>query len=130
MTKKYLQITLSRVLLLSAVLLMAASCNLVQKPTAATSVTQVGCNAQQASTNSSGSPIPANQCGMRLLVFSKTGGFRHASIKDGKIALQKLATEHNFSVDFTADATAFTDVSLAHYDAVVFLLTTGNILDD
>ena len=130
MMKKYWLITLSLVLLLSAALLTAASCNLVQRPTANTTVTQVSCNAQRASTTSSGSPTTTNQCSRRLLVFSKTGGFRHASIKDGKIALQKLATEHNFSVDFTEDATAFTDVNLAHYDAVVFLLTTGKMLDD
>src|SRR2546426_522213 len=128
--KKYWLITFSLVLLLAAALLTAASCNLVQGPTATTTVTQVGCNAQQASSNSSGSPTATNQCGRRLLVFSKTGGFRHASIKDGKIALQKLATEHNFSVDFTEDAAAFTDANLAHYNAVVFLLTTGKILDD
>lgn len=128
--KKYWLITFSLVLLLAAVLLTAASCNLVQKPPTATSGTQVSCNAQQASTNSGGSPSTTNQCIRRLLVFSKTGGFRHASIKDGKIALQKLATEHNFSVDFTEDAAAFSDANLAHYNAVVFMLTTGTILDD
>lgn len=128
--KKYWLITFSLVLLLAAVLLTAASCNLVQKPPTATPGTQVSCNAQQASTNSGGSPSTTNQCIRRLLVFSKTGGFRHASIKDGKIALQKLATEHNFSVDFTEDAAAFSDANLAHYNAVVFMLTTGTILDD
>jgi uncharacterized protein len=130
MMKKYWLITLTLILLLSAALLTAASCNLVHGPTTTTTVTQVSCNAQHASTNSSGSPTTTNQCSRRLLVFSKTGGFRHASIKDGKIALQKLAAEQNFSVDFTEDAAAFTDANLAHYDAVVFLLTTGTILDD
>lgn len=65
-----------------------------------------------------------------MLVFSKTGGFRHASIKDGKITLQKLVTEHNFTVDITEDAAAFTEANLAYYDAVIFLLTTGKIFDD
>lgn len=130
MIRKYWLVTFAPVFLLSAALLTAASCNLIHGPTATTTVTQVSCNAQQAGTNSSGSPATINQCSRRLLIFSKTGGFRHASIKDGKIALQKLATEHNFSVDFTEDAAAFTDANLAHYGAVVFLLTTGNILDD
>jgi uncharacterized protein len=129
MMKKYWLITLSLILLLSAALLAAASCNLVQGPTANTTVPQVSCNAQRSSTTSSGSPTTTNQCGRRILVFSKTDGFRHASIKDGKVALQKLATEHNFTVDFTEDANAFTDVNLARYNAVVFLLTTGTILD-
>jgi type 1 glutamine amidotransferase len=128
MFKRFRLITLLLVLLLSVALLAAASCNLAHGPTATSTVTQVSCNAPQIST--SGSTTTTNQCNRRLLVFSKTGGFRHASIKDGKIALQKLATEHNFSVDFTEDATAFTDANLAHYDAVIFLLTTGTILGD
>src|SRR5436305_14034136 len=71
-----------------------------------------------------------SNCRKRLLVFSKTGAFRHASIKDGKIALQKLAAEHNFAIDFSEDSTVFSDANLSQYNAVVFLLTTGNILDD
>ncbi len=89
------------------------------------SIPHIDCNAKQ----SSSSPT-TTACPGKLLVFSKTGAFRHASIKDGKIALQKLAAEHNFAIDFTEDAAAFTGANLAHYDAVVFLLTTGNILDD
>lgn len=129
MFKKSWLITLASILLLSGALLTAASCNLVREPT--NTVSQINCNGQQTSTISSCSPTAnAHYRNYRLLVFSKTGGFRHASIKDGKIALQKLATEHGFSVDFTEDATAFTDANLAHYDAVIFLLTTGTILDD
>ncbi len=128
MIKKPWPIALSLVLVLSVVLLTAASCNLVHgtSPT----VTQITCDGQQASTNGSSSPTTNNPCSRRLLVFSKTGGFRHASIKDGKIALRKLATEHKFEVDFSEDASVFTDANLTHYDAVVFLLTTGKILDD
>ncbi len=126
MFKKNWQIALS--LVLAAVLLTAASCNRVQG--SIKTATQTGCNGQQTGVNGSGSPTTTGPCQRRLLVFSKTGGFRHASIKDGKIALQKLAAEHNVAADFTEDATAFTDTNLARYDAVVFLLTTGNILDD
>ncbi len=118
----------SLVLLLATTLLAVASCNLVQTSTSTTS--RVKCNEQQTKLDGSGTPITKDSCSRRLLVFSKTGGFRHASIKDGKIALQKLATEHNFGVDFTEDAGVFSDVNLAHYDAVIFLMTTGNILDD
>src|SRR6266566_1995243 len=118
----------SLVLLLATTLLAVASCNLVQTSTSTTS--RVKCNEQQTKLDGSGTPITKDSCSRRLLVFSKTGGFRHASIKDGKIALQKLATEHNFGVDFTEDASVFSDVNLAHYNAVIFLMTTGNILDD
>ena len=116
------------VFLLAATMLIVASCNLVQTSTIVT--TRVQCNGQQTNIGGSGTPITNETCFKRLLVFSKTGGFRHASIKDGKIALQKLAAEHNFRVDFTEDSSVFTDANLAHYDAVVFLLTTGTILDD
>src|SRR6266702_8493169 len=118
----------SLVLLFATTLLAVASCNLVQTSTSTTS--RVKCNEQQTKLDGSGTPITKDSCSRRLLVFSKTGGFRHASIKDGKITLQKLDTEHNVRVDFTEDASVFTDVNLAHYDAVIFLMTTGNILDD
>ncbi len=65
-----------------------------------------------------------------ILVFSKTAGYRHASIKDGIEAIRKLANEHTIHVDFTEDASAFSDENLARYKAVVFLSTSGNnILD-
>src|SRR6266849_3728870 len=131
MIKKSGLIAPSLVLFFAVALLAIASCNLVQTPT--TTTPQVKCNGLQTNPNESGrpqgSPLHINDsCSRRLLVFSKTGGFRHASIKDGKIALQKLATEHKFAVEFTEDSSVFTDANLAHYDAVVFLMTTGEIL--
>ncbi len=68
-------------------------------------------------------------CLGKLLVFSKTGGFRHQSIPAAKAALRQLAAEHNFAADFTEDATIFTGANLAQYNAVIFLLTTGEILN-
>jgi uncharacterized protein len=117
----------SLVLLLAATMLVVASCNLVHTSTVTTSPVQ--CIGQQNNIGGSGTPISNGKCFKRLLVFSKTGGFRHASIKDGKIALQKLAAEHNYAIDITEDANVFTDANLARYDAVVFLLTTGTIFD-
>ncbi len=64
------------------------------------------------------------------LVFSKTAGFRHASIETGVAALEKLALEYNFSMYHTEDANHFTDDNLAQYDVIIFLNTTGDILDD
>lgn len=66
---------------------------------------------------------------IRLLVFSKTMGFRHASIGAGKLALLKIGEQQNWLVDTTEDAGFFTSDNLKKYDAVVFLSTTGNILD-
>ena len=66
----------------------------------------------------------------KVLVFSKTAGFRHDSIPDGIARIKQLGTENGFAVDATEDAGAFTDTNLEQYDAVVFLSTTGDVLDD
>ena len=66
----------------------------------------------------------------RVLVFSKTVGFRHASIPDGVKAIQQLGEANNFLVDTTTNANYFNDDSLKNYAAVVFLSTTGNVLND
>ncbi len=66
----------------------------------------------------------------RVLVFSKTAGFRHSSIPAGKTALIKLGKETGFAVDTTENATVFTNKNLQKYSAVIFLNTTGNVLDD
>jgi type 1 glutamine amidotransferase len=65
----------------------------------------------------------------RVLVFAKTKGYHHESIADGLIAIQKLGRENKFSVDTTTDAGYFTEENLKRYAAVVFLSTTGDVLD-
>lgn len=67
---------------------------------------------------------------MKLLVFSKTAGFRHESIKAGIDALKKLSAEKGFEVDFTENSEVFTEKNLKQYHAVVFLNTTGDILNN
>src|SRR5688500_1138414 len=67
--------------------------------------------------------------GTRILVMSKTAGFRPTSMPAGQAALLKIAREDGFTVTFTEDAAQFTDESLGQYDAVVFLNTTGDMLD-
>ncbi|WP_405087031.1 ThuA domain-containing protein [Microbispora sp. NBC_01389] len=62
----------------------------------------------------------------KVLVFSKTTGFRHDSIPEGIAAVQKLGQDNNFAVDATEDSAAFTDANLAQYQAVVFMSTTGD----
>jgi cytochrome c len=56
-------------------------------------------------------------------------GFRHDSIPEGIAAIRALGSEHGFTVDDTEDAGRFTDATLARYKAIVFLSTTGDILD-
>ena len=65
-----------------------------------------------------------------VLVFSKTAGWRHDSIPAGVAAIQELGRLHDFNVFSTEDAKlAFNEQELAKYQAVIFLLTTGEILD-
>ncbi|MFG2037606.1 ThuA domain-containing protein [Dactylosporangium sp. NPDC048998] len=65
-----------------------------------------------------------------VLVFSKTAGFRHDSIPAGIQATRDLGAANNFTVTATEDAAAFTTANLAQYEAVVFLSTTGDVLND
>jgi cytochrome c len=65
-----------------------------------------------------------------VLVFSKTVEFRHESIPAGKKALALMAKEKNFAVNFTEDAEAFNETNLKKYNVVLFLNTTGDILNN
>ncbi|MCE6991623.1 ThuA domain-containing protein [Dyadobacter sp. CY323] len=66
----------------------------------------------------------------RVLVFSKTAGFRHSSIPAGRTAIIKLGKDTGFAVDTTENAAVFTEKNLLKYSAVIFLNTTGDILND
>lgn len=66
----------------------------------------------------------------KVLVFSKTKGWRHDSIPAGIAALQKMATENSFTIVATEDASLFTDAQLSTFNAIVFLNTTLDVLDD
>ena len=71
---------------------------------------------------------PAPTGPARILVFSKTAGYRHESIDSGKVALMRLGAANGMLVDTTEDAARFTEDSLKQYAAVVFLSTTENVL--
>ena len=73
---------------------------------------------------------PPSLIGAHVLVFSKTSGFRHESIPAGLIALQKLASERQFNLVATEDSTQFSDENLRRFNAVIFLNTTGDVLDE
>ena len=69
------------------------------------------------------------RAGSRVLVFSRTKGFRHGSIPDGIAAVTALGAKHGFAVEATEDPTLFTDQTLSRFAAVVFMSTTGDVLD-
>jgi type 1 glutamine amidotransferase len=64
-----------------------------------------------------------------VLVFTKTADYRHDSIRAGIATVRALGNEHGFAVDSTEDAAQFNEADLTRYKVVVFLNTTGDILD-
>jgi PKD repeat protein len=76
------------------------------------------------------SETPDPNAAYNVLVFSKTAGFRHSSIDEGITALKLLGEQNDFSVDAIEEASLFTDAFLANYEAVVWLSTTGDVLND
>jgi len=71
-----------------------------------------------------GNDIPA-----RILVFSKTEGYRHESIPTGIAALRKLCYENGIAMDTSEEGADFNAQNLKRYAAVVFLNTTGDVLN-
>lgn len=71
----------------------------------------------------------ATQPQPRVLVFSKTAGFRHDSIPTAVAALQRLGAQEGMKVDHSEDPADFTEKNLKRYRAVVFANTTGDVLD-
>ncbi len=79
---------------------------------------------------SSFAPVASGADELKVLVFSKTKGFRHDSIEVGTQAIKEIGKEAGWAVDATEDSTLFTDDTLKKYRAVVWLNTTGDVLDD
>jgi type 1 glutamine amidotransferase len=76
---------------------------------------------------SAGAAAPAQ---LRILLFTKTAAFRHDSIPTAIQTIRELGAGVGIEVDATEEAGAFSDDGLRRYDVVVFLLTTGDVLDD
>lgn len=73
---------------------------------------------------------PQPQHDFKVLVFSKTAGFRHNSISNGRKAIKKLGIENDFQVDATEKASFFKQKNLKNYQVVIFLNTTGDVLNE
>ncbi|WP_295116686.1 ThuA domain-containing protein [uncultured Chitinophaga sp.] len=67
--------------------------------------------------------------GPRVLVFMKTAAYHHESIPAGAAAIIELGKKNGFAVDTTSDASWFKEDKLKKYQAVIFLSTTGNVLN-
>ncbi|GGM50325.1 hypothetical protein GCM10011608_39060 [Micromonospora sonchi] len=98
-------------------------------PAQAAPATQ-GVPVAQTAASQAAAPKAAADQPFSVLVFSKTAGFRHDSIPTGVAAIQQLGAAHGFTVDTTEDGAAFTDSNLARYRAVIWLSTTGDVLNN
>ncbi|KAK7032871.1 class I glutamine amidotransferase-like protein, partial [Favolaschia claudopus] len=66
----------------------------------------------------------------RVLVYTATRGFRHDSIPTALGALNKTGQSINVVFENTEDSSQFNDGNLANFDAIMFVSTTGEVLDD
>jgi type 1 glutamine amidotransferase len=65
----------------------------------------------------------------RISVFSRTAGYRHESIEPARKVLAAIAERHAATFHATEDPAELTAL-LNDSDVVVFLMTTGEVLDD
>ncbi|MFK7888698.1 MAG: ThuA domain-containing protein [Gammaproteobacteria bacterium] len=81
-------------------------------------------------TNAYAADVTTTEAGApRVLLFSKTAGFRHGSINAARSAISNVLQDEGIEVDTSEDASVFTSGTLDQYDAVVFMLTSGDILN-
>ncbi len=66
----------------------------------------------------------------RVLIFSKTAEFRHNSIEVGIQSIKTLLESKNIEAIATEDSNYFTEDSLMQYATVIFLNTTGDVLNN
>lgn len=74
------------------------------------------------------SPAPPRPS--EVLIFSRTAGFRHDSIEAGAACMAELAAELGMRATHSEDPALFSDEGLAPFACVVFLSTTGDVLDE
>jgi uncharacterized protein len=74
--------------------------------------------------------LPEETSAPRVLAFSKTAAFRHKSIPVALDAIDQLGAANAITVDRSENAADFTDSNLANYDAIVFMSTTGDFLNN
>ncbi len=75
------------------------------------------------------SDLQAQKHSKKILIFYKTAAYKHASIPAGIAAISKLGQEFKFQTDTSSDSNLFTPENLKSYDAVVFLSTSGDMLN-
>jgi len=65
----------------------------------------------------------------KMLVYSRTEGFEHASIPAGQQMLRSIAEDYGFEVTVTTENNEFTLDGLSQYEIVFFMNSTGDVFD-
>lgn len=66
----------------------------------------------------------------KALLFTETAGWHHESINEGVDGIRQIAQRHQFQVDWHEQANRINKENLEQYDVIIFLSTTGDILND
>ena len=98
----------------------------VTSTTDAESTTSVG----QPTTTESATMTTVDQGPLEVLAFHKTAAFRHESIGAGIETLEGIGEDGGYRVTATDDASVFSTQGLDRYSVIVFLNTTGDVLDE
>lgn len=125
---------LIRYTLTSGLIVLLTSCS---TPTSGTTTVRPDSTDQSQSTTTvaptSTMPVEATttteRAAYRVLVFHKTAGYRHSSIEAGLEAIEEIGQASGLEVDSSEDAGLFDPRNLSGYLAIVFLNTTGDILN-
>ncbi len=78
----------------------------------------------------SAGPYAPRSGSFRMLVYSRTAGFRHDSIAQGKVMLQEIAAEQGFEVTEAETNELITAEGLAEFEIVFFMNSTGDIFNE
>jgi uncharacterized protein len=73
--------------------------------------------------------MSAQQKQFKALIVTTTNGWHHESIHNGVLALKELAARNFFDAEVFQDPKSFTDSFLKQFHVIIFLNTTGDILN-
>ncbi len=76
-----------------------------------------------------GQSVTANNKALKIVVFSKTIGYRHESIPTGIATLKELAADNGWQITATEDSTMFTPNNLKQYNLIIFLCAGLHVLN-
>ena len=107
-------------------MLAALSCSESKSPVASENDDPLSLTSQ----NNQASPQKSTLTSAEILLFTKTAGWRHDSIEAGIAFFERLSQDQGMTLTATEDAEVFTDQQLRRFDTIMFMNTTGDVLND